>query len=123
MKLNIFLMIATVVAGVFGIAFLIVPAELVAFYGPRLNPAGIVVGRIAGSTILAFAIVYWGARNGKGAEALKAVLVAACISNGLDALIMLHATWTGIVNAMGWSAVVINGLLAAGFAYFAWSKR
>jgi hypothetical protein len=123
MKLNMFLMIATVVAAVFGVAFLFVPAELVALYGPRLNPAGVVVGRIAGSTILAFAIVYWGARNSKGAEALKAVLVAACISNGLDALIMLHATWTGIVNAMGWSAVVINGLLALSFAYFAWSKR
>jgi hypothetical protein len=123
MKLNMFLMIATVVAAVFGLAFLFVPAEFVALYGPRLNPAGVVVGRIAGSTILAFAIVYWGARNSKGAEALKAVLVAACISNGLDALIMLHATWTGIVNVMGWSAVVINGLLAAGFAHFAWSKR
>ena len=123
MKLNMFLIIATIVAAVFGLAFLIVPAELVALYGPRLNAPAIVVGRIAGSTILAFAIVYWGARNGKGAEALKAVLVAACISNGLDALIMAHATWTGIVNAMGWSAVVINGLLALGFAYFARSKR
>ena len=123
MKLNMFLIIATIVAAVFGLAFLIVPAELVALYGPRLNAPAIVVGRIAGSTILAFAIVYWGARNGKGAEALKAVLVAACISNGLDALIMAHATWTGIVNAMGWSAVVINGLLALGFAYYARSKR
>jgi hypothetical protein len=123
MKLNMFLMIATVVAAVFGLAFLIVPAELVALYGPRLNPVAVVVGRIAGSTILAFAIIYWGGRNGKGAEALKAGLVAGCVTNGLDALIMLHATWTGIVNAMGWSAVVINGLLAVGFAYFAWSKR
>ena len=118
-----FLMIATVVAAVFGLGFLIVPAELVALCGPRLNPAGIVVGRVAGSTILGFAIVYWGARNGKGAEALKAVLVAACISNGLDALILLHATWTGIINTMGWVQVAINGLLALGFAYFAWSKR
>jgi len=123
MKLNVFLMIATLVAAVFGLAFLIVPAELVALYGPRLNPAGVVVGRIAGSTILAFAIVYWGARNSKGAETLKAVLVAACISNGLDALIMAHATWTGLVSTMGWGQVVINGLLALGFAYFARSKR
>jgi hypothetical protein len=123
MKLNMFLIIATVVAAVFGLAFLIVPAELVALYGPRLNAPAVVVGRIAGSTILAFSIVYWGARNGKGAEALKAVLVAAFVTNGLDALIMLHATWTGIVNSMGWIQVGINGVLALGFAYFAWSKR
>ena len=87
------------------------------------SPAGVVVGRIAGSTILAFAIVYWGARNGKGAETLKALLVAACISNALDGLIMAHATWTGIVISMGWIQVAINGLLALGFAYFARSKR
>ena len=123
MKLNIFWVIATIVAAVFGLAFLIVPAELVALYGPRLNPGGVVVGRVAGSTILAFAIVYWGARNGKGAEALKAILVAACVSNGLDALIMLHATWTGIVNSMGWLQVAINGALALGFAYYASGKR
>ena len=123
MQLNIFLIIATVVAAAFGLAFLIVPAELMALYGPRLNASGVVVGRIAGSTILAFSIVYWGARNGKGAEALKAVLVAACISNGLDALIMVQATWIGIVNSLGWIQVAINGLLALGFAYFAWSKR
>ncbi len=123
MKLNTLLVANTIVAAIFGLAFLIVPAELVGLYGPRLSPAGVVVGRIAGSTILAFAIIYWGARNSKGAEALKAVLVAGCVTNGLDALIMLHATWTGIVNAMGWSAVVINGLLALGFAYFAWNKR
>ena len=36
---------------------------------------------------------------------------------------MAHATWTGIVNSMGWMQVVINGLLALGFAYFAWGKR
>jgi hypothetical protein len=123
MKLNMFLTIATVVAAVFGLGFLFVPAELVALYGGRLNAPGVVVGRITGSSIFAFAIVFWGARDSKGAEALKAVLVAGGVTNGLDALIMLHATWTGIVNTMGWSAVVINGLLAAGFAYYAWNKR
>jgi hypothetical protein len=123
MKLNIFLPIAAALAVIFGLAFLLVPAEFVALYGPRLNAGGVVIGRIAGATILAFAIVYWGGRNGKGAEALKAGLVAGCVSNGLVALIMLHATWTGISNALGWSAVAINGVVALGFAYFAWSKR
>ena len=123
MKRNNFLLLATVVAAAFGLAFLIAPAQLVALYGVKLTPATEVLGRIAGSTILAFAIVYWGARNGKGAEALKAVVVAGFLTNGLDCLIMLHATYTGLLNAYGWAQAAINGVLALGFAYFAYGKR
>jgi hypothetical protein len=123
MKLNNFLLLATAVAALFGLALLIAPAQLVALYGVKLTPATEVLGRIAGSTILAFAIVYWGARNGKGAEALKAVVVAGFLTNGLDCLIMLHATYTGLLNAYGWAQAAINGVLALGFAYFAYGKR
>jgi len=39
MKLNSFLMLATIVAAVFGLAFLIGPSQLVALYGVKLTPA------------------------------------------------------------------------------------
>jgi hypothetical protein len=123
MKLNSFLTIATIVAAVFGLALLIVPSQFVAYYGVSLTPATEVLGRLAGSTILAFAIVYWGARNRKGTEALKAALVAGFVTNGLDSLILLHATSTGLLNSYGWAQAAINGLLALGFAYFAFGKR
>jgi hypothetical protein len=123
MKLNSFLMLATIVAAVFGLAFLLAPSQLVAMYGVTLTPATEVIGRIAGSVILGFAIVFWTARNGDGAETFKAVLVAGCIANGLDCLILLHATATGLLNGLGWLQVLINGALAAGFGYFAFGKR
>jgi hypothetical protein len=123
MKLNGFLTLATLVAVIFGLAFLIAPAQLTALYGVNLTPATEVLGRITGSTILAFAIVYWGARNGAGAEAWKATMVAALVTNGLDCLIMLHAAWIGLVNSYGWAQAAINGLLALGVAYFAFGRR
>jgi hypothetical protein len=122
MKLNSFLVLATIVAAVFGLAFLAAPAQLVALYGVVLTPSTEVIGRIAGSTILGFAIVFWGARNSDGAEALKAVMVAGFVGNGLDFLILLHATATGLLNSLGWLQVLINGALAAGFGYFAFGK-
>jgi hypothetical protein len=122
MKLSNFMMVATIVAAVFGLAFLIAPSQLVAMYGVKLDPASEVIGRIAGSVILGFAIVFWGARNGNGAEAFKAVMMAGLIANGLDALILLHATATGLLNGLGWLQVLINGALAAGFWYFAYGK-
>jgi hypothetical protein len=122
MKLNSFLMLATIVAAVFGLAFLIGPSQLVALYGVKLTPATEVIGRIAGSVILGFAIVFWGARNGSVAEVFKAVMMAGLIANGLDALILLHATVTGLVNGLGWLQVLINGALAVGFWYFSFGK-
>ena len=117
-----FMMLATIVAAVFGLAFLVAPSQLVALYGVKLTPQTEVIGRIAGSVILGFAIVFWGAREGNAADALKAVMMAGLIANGLDALILLHATATGLLNGLGWLQVLINGALAAGFWYFAYGK-
>jgi hypothetical protein len=122
MKLDSFLMFATIVAAVFGLAFLVAPSQLVAMYGVTLTPATEVIGRIAGSVILGFAIVFWGARNGNGAEAFKAVMMGGLVANALDTLILLHATATGLLNALGWLQVLINGALAVGFWYFAYGK-
>src|ERR1700710_206505 len=122
MKLKHFLVLAMVVAAVFGLAFLIAPSQLVAIYGVTLTPATEVIGRVAGSVILGFAIVFWAARNGSSAEVFKAVMIAGLTANGLDGLILLHATVTGLVNGLGWLQVLINGGLAIGFWYFAYGK-
>src|SRR3954453_5737201 len=95
-----FLMLATLVAAVFGLAFLIAPSQLVAMYGVTLTPATEVIGRIAGSVILGFSIAFWGARDGNAAETFKAVMLAGLIANALDALILLHATATGLLNGL-----------------------
>src|SRR4051812_9716504 len=113
MKLDSFLMLATIVAAGFGLAFFFAPSALGAVYGVTLTPATEVIGRIAGSVISGFAIVFWGARNGSVAETFKAVMTAGLIANGLDALILLHAAATGLVNGLGWLQVLINGALAA----------
>ena len=123
MTLKNFLILATIVAAVFGVALLAVPSQLVAIYGVKLTPATEVTARIAGSAILGFAVVFWGIRNENGAEALKAAMVAGFIVNGLDCLIVLHATATGLSNAYGWAQAALNGLLALGFAYFTFGKR
>ncbi len=117
-----FMMLATIIAAVFGLAFLVAPSQLVALYGVKLTPETAVIGRIAGSVIVGFAIVFWGAREGNAADALKAVMMAGLVANGLDALILLHATATGLLNGLGWLQVLINGGLAIGFWYFAYGK-
>ena len=57
------------------------------------------------------------------AQQISGKRVAALVTNGLDCMIMLHATWIGLVNSYGWAQAAINGLLALGFAYFTFGKR
>ena len=123
MNFTSFIVVATIVAAVFGIAFLVVPAQLAAFYGIASTPGTDLVGRIGGSAILGFAVVFWGIRNQSGAQAFKAAMLAGLIANGLDCLILLQATATGLLNGYGWPQAAINGLLALGFGYFSFGKR
>ena len=58
MKVSYFMVVAAIIAAIFGLAFLIAPSQLVALYGVKLTPATEVIGRIAGSSILAFALVF-----------------------------------------------------------------
>src|SRR4051812_278736 len=117
-----FLTIAALVAAVFGLAFLVAPSQLVSLYGVTLTPQSEVIGRIAGSVIVGFALVFWSARDGDAAEALKAAMMAGLVANALDCLILLHATVTGLLNGLGWLQVLINGALAVGFWYFNFGK-
>ena len=114
--------VATVVAAVFGLAFLVAPSQLVALYGVPLTPQSEVIGRIAGSVILGFAIVFWGARDSNAADAVKAAMTGGLVANALNTLILLHATITGLLNGLGWLQVLINGALAVGFWYFTYGK-
>ena len=124
MNRNMFLIIAAVITALFGIALLLAPGQLAATYGTTLNPGGTVIARIGGSTLIALAWVIWGARNGPGAEAMQAVLVAGLIANVLDLLISGQATMNGVIGyGIGWATVVLHLVLGAGFGYFAFVKR
>lgn len=124
MNRNMFLIIAAVITVLFGIALLLAPGQLAATYGTTFNPGGTVIARIAGSTLIAFAWVLWGARNGPGAEAMQALLVAGMIGNVLNILISGQATMSSVIgNGIGWATVVLHILLTLGFGYFAFVKR
>lgn len=121
---NMFLIIAAVITGLFGIGLLLAPAQMAATYGATLNAAGILTARIGGSALVALAWIIWGARNGPGAEAMQAVLVAGLVANVLDLLISGYATMNGVIGyGIGWATVVLHILLGAGFGYFAFVKR
>jgi hypothetical protein len=124
MNRTTFLIIAAIITALFGIGLLLAPGQLAATYGTTFNPGGTAIARIGGSSLIALAWIIWGARNGPGAEAMQAVLVAGVVANVLNILISGQATMNGVIgNGIGWATVALHILLTLGFGYFAFVKR
>jgi hypothetical protein len=119
MRLNALMLVNAVVATVFGIAFVIVPGQVVSLYGVTGDAPLRYVGQLFGSALLALAVVTWLARNATDSDAGRAIVLGLAIGNTVGFVVALLGQLGRVVNALGWSTVVIYLLLALGFGYFA----
>jgi hypothetical protein len=122
MKLSYLMTVSAVVAVIFGIAFVLASGSLMPLYGATLNPAGTIIAQLFGAALIGFAVVNWFARNAKGDEALRAIVLANLVSDTIGFIAALLGQLSGVTNALGWSTVVIYLLLALGYAYFQFMK-
>ncbi len=120
-----FLSIASIVAFLFALGFILMPGQLVSFYNVELNAGGILVGQLFGTALLGFGLLNWFGRDFSDDGAKQAVLTVNLASDALGFIFSLMGQLGGVpgVNALGWSTVLIYLLLAAGFAYFRFFSR
>jgi uncharacterized membrane protein YdcZ (DUF606 family) len=122
MKLGNLFAVNAVIAGLFGLAFIFAPAQLLAQYGLAIDAAFGLVAQLFGSALIGYAILTWMCRKAGASDARRAVVLALFISNGLGFVLALIAQLKGLVNTLGWSTVAIYLVLAIGFAYFQFTK-
>jgi hypothetical protein len=122
MKLNTFMTIASIVAFLFGLAFLLAPVLVMSMYGVALDISGQYIGRYLGSAFLGIAAIGWFARNAKEDEAKRAILLGGFVVTLTGFVASLFDKFYGLGNALVWSTVVIYLLLAIGFGYFYFGK-
>ena len=122
MKLGNLFAINAVIAGLFGLAFVFAPAQLLAQYGLVIDAAFGVVAQLFGGALIGYAILTWLCRKAGDSDARQAVVLALFVSNGLGCVLALIAQLKGLVNPLGWSTVAIYLVLAIGFAYFQFAK-
>ena len=122
MKLNTLLVISAVVAGVFGLAFVLVTGPLMSVYWITLDKAGTLVAQLFGASLIGFAVLNWFARNVADGEARQAIVLGNLASDAVGFVMILIGQLAGVANALGWSSVAIYLLLALGFAYFQFMK-
>ena len=122
MKLGTFMAIAAVLAFVFGLAFILVPAQLMSLYGVTLDAAGQWVGRYLGSAFIGIAVLTWLSRNATQGEALRAIVLGEFVLSVTGLVVAVLDRLYGTGNALVWSTVAIYLFLALGFGYFQFVK-
>jgi len=122
MSLRTLMVINTVIAGVFGIAFVLIPWQVLSTYGIQPNPAINFIGELFGAALLSFAVLTWSARNAAESDARSAIVRALFIGDTVGFILALIAQLSTVVNELGWSTVIIYLFLAVSFGYFHFTK-
>lgn len=118
MNVKVFLAIAAAIAALYGIAFLLIPEFVLASYGVTLDAPTILGFRFFGVSLLSLGLVGWFVRETSDWDALRGLLLGLSIGNAVGVVVSIWGTVTGIMNAMGWSAVAIYLVLFAGYVYY-----
>ncbi len=118
MNFSRFMAIAAALAFVFGLAFLLIPAQLMSLYGITLDPEGQWVGRYLGSAFIGIAVLTWLARNLVQGNGVRAIVIGDFVVSISGLAVAILDAFFGLGNALTWSTVAIYLFLTIGFGYF-----
>ncbi len=123
MNLKNLLMINAILAWLFGLAFVLMPADTLGIYGLIILPvASILMARLFGGALLGLGTISWFAQSSGDSDARSAILLGFIVADGVGFFIAFMAQLDGVVNNFGWSTVAIYLLIGLGFAYYRFSK-
>jgi hypothetical protein len=119
MKLSTFAIIVTVLAVLFGLAFIIIPGQVGEFYGIAHNTGGRWVSRYWGATLIFIGMIYWSYSSvSPAAKSWPKLLVFSIIYDVMQLGLTLAGIYKGVGNSNSWSTVALYALLIIGSWYF-----
>jgi hypothetical protein len=118
MNVKMLLTITSVISVLYGIAFVLAPATVDAQFGVMADAPNILSGRFLGATLVSLGLVVWFVRETSDRATLRGLLIGLSVGNALGVLVAIWGTVTRITNGMGWSTVVIFGVLLVGYVYY-----
>ena len=122
MKFSTFMAIGAVIALVFGLGFLLFPAQVMSSYGVTLEEAGQWVARYLGSAFFGISLLTWLTRNAEQGAALRAIVLGLLLLSATGLVVAILDVIYGTGNALLWSTVVIYLFLTVGFGYFQFAE-
>jgi drug/metabolite transporter (DMT)-like permease len=97
--LSTLMVVNALIAAVFGVAFVVLPGQVTALYGPEVTPQLEYVAQLFGAALLAFAVLTWTARTAPDSEARRAILLALFIGDGVGFVVSLIGQLSGVIAA------------------------
>jgi hypothetical protein len=123
MNVKLFLAVAAVVSILYGIAFVLVPALLLATYGMTTDASTVLSARYFGLTLLGLGLIAWFVKDTSDRRALRGLLVSLAISAAVGVLVSIWGSISGIMNVMGWSGVLVYVVWLAFCVYYLFADR
>ena len=123
MSQSAFFTIVAILYVLLGIGHVVAPAEFLGGFGMNVELSGRMAARVVGAATIALGIIYWACRDAGPSRLFSAVLYGSIVEKAIIFCIALYAVQTGIFNSSGWVLVIMQIVLGAGFAYFAFGKR
>ncbi len=122
MKLKVLFIITAIVAIVFGVVFVIIPAQLYSLYGIESGAGMNYMGQLFGAALIAIGLISWQSRNAADSDARKAIIFSFFIADGIGFVVALIGQLNEVLGSLGWLTVAIYLLLTIGFGYFQFSR-
>ncbi len=111
--------IAAILAIIYGIGFLAIPANLLVLYGAPAQPEPrlVLTTQYFGAALLGLGLMLWFVRDCKETATVRGVLIGNVISDVVGFLVTGWGMIQGLLNATAWSSLVVYALLALGALY------
>lgn len=118
MRLNLLMATKAIICLIVGIALVLIPTTVVAWFGVTLDAAGTYVARLFGSAFLVLAVLLWTVRSVTNEETQNDIVVAVFAGDAIGLIVSLFHQLSNTVNSLGWLIVAVYLLLTLGFGYF-----
>lgn len=116
--MNTLFLVYLIVEAIFGIGFLFVPGLLMDPMGVTLDETSTTFARMVGSLIISLPVLLFFARKSTSSEFKRGVVYCIFIYLLASTIILLITQIKGLMNAMGWSVVILHLVFLLWFGYY-----
>lgn len=121
MSYKILFVLNALVALVFGIGYLIVPARFLGFFGTETTVPVQIVSRFFGSAMFALGLVLWFAKDITDAGVQTRFGYALLVSTVIGLILAIYGS-TLVIRENSWVPIVLYALFGLGYAFMIFLK-
>lgn len=122
MKLKTLLVFNAIAAFIFGACFVLIPTTMGALYGVTQSPGVILMAQFYGVALLGIGPICWLSKDIADPSFQRVIILPLFASYIVGVIVSVMGTTSGVMNAVGWSAVALYLFLALGYGYSLFGK-